>query len=193
MKDPSSRPARLGSSLIGNAGEYFVLAELLRRGIVAALAPRNMPDYDILAVDGTQSLKIRVKTKTSRADSFVWNVKPDGRIFGTATKNDVAVLVDLGNLEAPIFYALKVRDLESKMKKWYDEWLAAPGRGGRKRGETRTRRLFPKWQGQFDEESQSYEYERGHFEQYEGEKAWELIEHMLGRIGEQTGDEGTQR
>jgi hypothetical protein len=30
-------------TLIGNAGEHYVVAELLRRGIVAALAPRNAP------------------------------------------------------------------------------------------------------------------------------------------------------
>ena len=36
-------------TLVGNAGEYYVMAELLKRGIIAALAPRNSPSFDILA------------------------------------------------------------------------------------------------------------------------------------------------
>jgi len=49
---------------IGSAGEYYVMAELLKRGIISALAPRNTPVFDILAVKGKSSIKIRVKTKS---------------------------------------------------------------------------------------------------------------------------------
>ncbi len=45
-------------TLIGNAGEYYVVAELLKRGVLAALAPRNAPAFDILAVKG--SVRYRV-------------------------------------------------------------------------------------------------------------------------------------
>jgi len=31
-------------TLVGNSGEYFVVAELLKQGIVATLTPRNAPD-----------------------------------------------------------------------------------------------------------------------------------------------------
>ena len=34
-------------TLIGNAGEYYVVAKLLRQGKIAALAPRNTPAFDI--------------------------------------------------------------------------------------------------------------------------------------------------
>ena len=36
-------------SLIGNAGEFYVVAELLKRGVIAALVPRNTPAVDVLA------------------------------------------------------------------------------------------------------------------------------------------------
>ena len=39
-------------TLIGNAGEFYVAAELLKRGVIAALAPRNAPTFDILATKG---------------------------------------------------------------------------------------------------------------------------------------------
>jgi hypothetical protein len=105
---------KIGTALIGNAGEHFVLAELLRRGLVAALAPRNMPDYDILAVNEAKSLKIRVKTKTSAANSWRWSTKADATLFGETTDNDVVVLVDLGNLDSPKYYALAASELEAK-------------------------------------------------------------------------------
>ena len=156
MVDPIYGQVKAGkSALIGNAGEYFVLAELLRRGIVAALAPRNMADYDILAVDDTRSVKIRVKTKTAAADSFVWNAKADGEtIFRGTGGNDISILVDLDTPDSrPLYYGLRTSDLDMELKKGYNEWLAAPGRGGGKRGETRVRRLFPSWKGWSESEA----------------------------------------
>ncbi|MDX1411893.1 MAG: hypothetical protein R3351_07020, partial [Nitrospirales bacterium] len=57
-------------ALIGNAGEHYVMAELLKRGYIAALAPRNAPGFDILATNGDKTVKIRVKTKSEQYD--VW-------------------------------------------------------------------------------------------------------------------------
>jgi hypothetical protein len=37
-------------TLISNAGEYYVVAELLRRGIIASLAPRNAPAFDVQVI-----------------------------------------------------------------------------------------------------------------------------------------------
>ena len=59
-------------TVIGNAGEYLVVGELLRRGLVAAPAPRNTPGFDVLATNGRKSTNLRVKTKTDAADSWVW-------------------------------------------------------------------------------------------------------------------------
>ncbi len=83
-------------SLIGNAGEYYVVAELLKRGIVAALAPRNAPSFDILATRGNRTVKIRVKTKSQEYSVWQWAVKKDGSIFRNLSKDgDFTVLVDL--------------------------------------------------------------------------------------------------
>ena len=34
-------------TLIGNVGEYYVVAKLLRQSKIAALAPRNTPAFDL--------------------------------------------------------------------------------------------------------------------------------------------------
>jgi len=50
--------------LIGNAGEFYVMAELLKRGVIAGLTPRNARAFDILATKDNKTVKIRVKTKS---------------------------------------------------------------------------------------------------------------------------------
>jgi len=39
------------SALIRPAGEHYVMSELLRRGYIAALAPRGVPNADIVVTD----------------------------------------------------------------------------------------------------------------------------------------------
>ena len=52
----------------GNAGEYFVMGELLRRGVDAQLADRNTKGYDILIgrPGGRAMWKVQVKTVRSQ-------------------------------------------------------------------------------------------------------------------------------
>ena len=92
-------PGRIKSgegTLIGNAGEYFVTAELLKRGIIAALAPRNSPAFDILATNPEKTVRIRVKTKSEEYDAWQWVAKKDGAIFRhLQPKEDFTILVNL--------------------------------------------------------------------------------------------------
>ena len=39
------------STLLGAAGEHYVMSELLRRGYIAALAPQGVPNADIVVTD----------------------------------------------------------------------------------------------------------------------------------------------
>ena len=52
------------NSMIGNAGEYFVGAELCKRNILALITPKNNPLFDIVASDpeGIRNVQIQVKT-----------------------------------------------------------------------------------------------------------------------------------
>ncbi len=97
-------------TLIGNAGEYYVVAELLKRGVVAALAPRNAPGFDILATLDGQTVKIRVKTKSQAYGIWQWSAKKDGTIFRYLSKtSDFTVLVNLTR---------KTKDLEFFIRLW---------------------------------------------------------------------------
>jgi hypothetical protein len=122
--------------LIGNAGEYLVVGELLKRYIIAALAPRNNPSFDVLATNGTNSLYIRVKTKTIAAKSWVWMCSK--RDAGeTIFKNirdrfDFSVLVDLkGEGASPEYYVIPTIELDKELKAINQRWLNSPPKRGK--------------------------------------------------------------
>ena len=123
------KPKKGKSTLTGNAGEHYVMAELLRRGIIAGLTPRNTPDYDILATKGEKTVKIRVKTKSSEVNIWQYSVRkkeldPLKNIEG----NDFTVLVDLMEKnEKPEFYIIPSSEVNKVLKEDFDKWVNTPG------------------------------------------------------------------
>ena len=121
-------------TIIGNAGEYLVVGELLRRGVIAAPAPRNNPGFDVLATNGIKSLNIRVKTKTEASDSWVWMCKKDGTIFkNLSDKSDFTVLVDLKDTQtSPEYYIIPTVELDKELRAIFERWLESPPKRGSK-------------------------------------------------------------
>src|SRR5882762_1985680 len=65
-KDIATGTARIGNTLIGTAGEYYVCAELCRLGYLALLTPKNNPLFDVVVTspDGRRSVSVQVKTRS---------------------------------------------------------------------------------------------------------------------------------
>lgn len=53
---------KLQKNISGQSGEYAVASELSRLGLIATTFTRNMPDFDILAINSNKMIKIQVKT-----------------------------------------------------------------------------------------------------------------------------------
>lgn len=51
---------------IGNSGEYFVAAELERRGFTVAVPMSNTKDFDILAINRETNRQVALQVKTNR-------------------------------------------------------------------------------------------------------------------------------
>lgn len=70
---------KLTTILCGVAGEYFVAAELSRRGYVASLTLRNTRGIDVLASnsDATRAVGIQVKTNQSDRREWILNKKAE--------------------------------------------------------------------------------------------------------------------
>jgi len=129
-------------SLIGNAGEYYVMAELLKHRIIAALAPRNAPSFDILATKGNRSVRIRVKTKSAEYSVWQWAVKKDGSIFrDLSEQGDFTVLVDLAMETKDLkFYVVPTHQINAWLKRGFEKWISTLGRNNRPRSKTNPKR-----------------------------------------------------
>jgi hypothetical protein len=129
-------------SLIGNAGEYYVVAELLKRGVIAALAPRNTPAFDILATRENRTVRIRVKTKSEQYPDWQWVTKKDGTIFrSTGQEGDYTVLVDLAMDTKDLnFFVVPTPVIDQWLKRDYQTWVETPGRHGRPHDPTNKKR-----------------------------------------------------
>ncbi|MGO9604145.1 MAG: hypothetical protein ACLQAT_12225 [Candidatus Binataceae bacterium] len=111
-------------AIVGSAGEYFAMAELLRKGWLAGLTPRGTRDYDIIATKDAQTIHVRVKTKTADSKLFRWNLRQDGRVFRTPIgENDFCILVDIGGA-TPEYFLIPTPRVEVELQQIRSNWLA---------------------------------------------------------------------
>lgn len=118
---------------IAKAGEYLVVGELLKRGVIAAPAPRNNPGFDVLATTGTKPINVRVKTKSEAAKSWVWMCKKDGTIFSNlGGKLDYTVMVDLKDENTqPEYYVVPTLVLDRELNNIFERWLLSEPKQGK--------------------------------------------------------------
>lgn len=156
----------LEKSLIGPAGEHYCLAQLLRRGILAAAAPPGVPDIDllILSVDGQSTrATVQVKTRTYGSDGG-WHMK--AKHERVVSDRLFYAFVDF-EPEVPVVYTVPSRKVADVLRTQHEVWLRTPGRGGRPHNDHGMRRLRPAYDFPVDGA------EPGWMEPYR--EAWDLI------------------
>ena len=123
------------NNLVGIAGEYYVCAELCRRGYLALLTPKNNPLFDVIAStpDGSKTVSIQVKTRSIR-NKQGWKLGKDI----TTKKGNPDLFIVLVNLEEgglSEFYVYEYDVLADVVQKNYTVYLEQPKRDGSKRKE----------------------------------------------------------
>ena len=113
--------------LTGSAGEYFVAAELSRRGVVAALTMSGTDAFDILAVNKAgDSYSIQVKT-TQYEKKLRWLLSSKDE----KPKANFYVFVNLNGTEKqPDYYIMRATEVAAAIKEEHETWLATPKRDG---------------------------------------------------------------
>ena len=115
--------------LAGVAGEYFVAAELSRRGYIASISLRNTRGIDILATNAAASRSVTIQCKTSQSRN-VWMLSDKSESF--YSDNHFYVLVALGGpLERPRYHVVPSAAVAKHVRDNHSNWLARPGRHGR--------------------------------------------------------------
>lgn len=122
---------KISKSLSGVSGEYFVAAELSRRGYIASLTLRNTKGIDVLVAneEGTKTIGIQVKTNQNSNQSWVLTSKNEEY----NSENLIYIFVNLNGLnEAPSYYIVPSKDVATYIKVNHQNWLASPNKKGGK-------------------------------------------------------------
>jgi hypothetical protein len=142
----------LDAGLCGVAGEYFVAAELSRRGCLASITLRNSRGVDILACrsDGTNPIAIQVKTNQRGVAEWILNQKVEAGTEATSDEKFFFVLVNLPPDGAPpTYYIISRPELARLSREGHQSWLATPGRGGKPHSPNNSIRKFKDVEGKY--------------------------------------------
>jgi hypothetical protein len=118
-------------NITGVSGEYFVAAELSRRGWVATITLKNTPNIDVIATspDGSRFVNIQVKTRSvGNRQGWILNKGIESIVN---SDNFFIIFVDLVGIDARPDYFIIPKNLFAKYTaRRHKEWLKGKGRNG---------------------------------------------------------------
>ena len=159
------------STVLGSAGEYYVMCQLLRRGLIAALAPAGVPHADIIVTDGIggRLCAIQAKSRRDMGADRGWHMKAKHEEIDSPTL--FYAFVDFGrDLDAHTkCFIVPSGVVADVLRRSHALWLATPGRGGRPHQDGEMRRFLP----DYDAVGQDIGCGLGWLDGYR--EAWDLI------------------
>lgn len=161
---------RSNSTILGAAGEHYVMCQLLRRSKIAALAPSGVPDADIIVSDslGSTLAAVQVKARRNIGSDGGWHLKAKHEKM----KRDLLFycFVDFGSslIDAPKCWVIPSRIVASVLEETHQAWFVMDGRNGRKHQPTEMRRFLPDFSRR-----NCPQYPKGWMSKFE--ERWDLI------------------
>ena len=111
----------------GNAGEYFVAAELERRGFTVGVPMSNVKDYDILCANKNgKQFALQVKTTLKGYNRWILNQKCEKIV----ADNVFYVFVHLHQLDNPTYFIVPSKYVAETVSCGYRSWLNKPRKDG---------------------------------------------------------------
>ena len=132
----------------GITGEYYVAAELTKRGYVASLTSKNTKAIDLLASnsDGSKVVSIQVKA-TKNGKSFTLGQK-DEMIQANDSLFYVFVNLNIKEIEGKInygpveYYVVPMKKVKDFIRNNHREWLNSPGKNGQQHNDSTLRKYI---------------------------------------------------
>ena len=135
---------KLNKQLSGIAGEYYVAAELSRRGYLAAITLRNSDGVDILVsnLNGDKLISIQVKTTQNK---LKWILSK--KVENETSKNKYFVFVNIpANInESPIYRIINSEILANHIFVGHRNWLKGTTKNGKVRNDSDVRQFDPQY------------------------------------------------
>src|ERR1019366_1306561 len=120
---------KLSKGITGIAGEYFVAAELSRRGFMASVTLRNNDSIDIHASKNSGSEIFAIQVKKNQYGGRSWPLNKKCELL--KNPNLFYVFVSLKGLtERPEYFIVPSDHIAESMKNGHEKWLATPGKKG---------------------------------------------------------------
>jgi hypothetical protein len=132
---------KITSQQLGIAGEYYVAAELTKRGLIASITLRNSEGVDIICTkqDLSKTYSIQVKTSSGEIPSWIVNSKVESHI----EKNFFYVFVLLNeNLDSNKYFIVPSKDVAKSVKSIHTKWLSGRKKSGEMRKDTTMRKFY---------------------------------------------------
>lgn len=132
---------KLSKNLSGTAGEYFVAAELSRRGWLASIALRSSEAIDVLAIHPRTHKQVTIQVKTRQGAGTKWTLQQKAE--GLHDSHIFYVFVRLLDKKTrPDFYVVPSKLVAQHVRRRHRKWLSKNKRDGRPRKNTPLRRYF---------------------------------------------------
>jgi hypothetical protein len=133
------------STTLGAAGEHYVMCQLLRRGLIAALAPAGVPNADIIVTDeiGDRLCAIQVKARVDKGADGGWHMKAKHESIVSETL--FYAFVDFGKdlTSPPVSFIVPSATVAEVIRHSHQLWLSTPGQHGQQRKDGELRRFLP--------------------------------------------------
>jgi len=138
--------AKLSNILGGVSGEYFVAAELSRRGYIASITLRNTRGIDILCSNEIATKQVSIQVKTTKESKQSWILNKKAEDFYSLIH--FYVFVKLNQDEKPDFFIVPSKKVANYVKKDYQKWIKGKGKRGQTRNES-SLRIFRDNEGEY--------------------------------------------
>ena len=133
------------STVLGAAGEHYVMSVLLRQGFIAALAPVGVPNTDIVVTDdiGDRLCAVQVKTRVEKGSEGGWHMSEKHESI--CSPGLVYVFLDFGRTltDQPVSYVVPSAVVADVVARSHSTWLSQPGKRGQERKNGKLRRFMP--------------------------------------------------
>lgn len=126
---------KLNNISIGNCGEYYVAAELERRGFTVAVPMSNVDNFDILARNKKTNKQYAIQVKTTTKKTWLLNKKAEELIA-----DDIFyVFVKIQDNYHPEYYIYTSEYVANTIKEQHSTWLSVKAKNGTKHKDTAIR------------------------------------------------------
>lgn len=134
---------RIPTTLVGAAGEHFVMYQLYRRGIMVGQPPQGVANVDLLVLDEDAAVikNIQVKTRSKGADGG-WHMKKKHEELISPLL--WYVFVDM-EPESPTCHIIPSEVVAKAIRVAHETWMATPGSKGQPHKDTDMRRIRPQY------------------------------------------------